>query len=145
MVGRYNELPKTATDGVYVNRRRALVLSEAGVGCEDDLDLPQEVRPALSLGEAEWRVLAHGTSLRVLEGPYQDEARPRGRLRTKHGWSYITDVDMAPMLEIQTQPRPPAAVEPLLPTADPRSVHLEETRLSYQQCVFTFLKIKILR
>ena len=62
MVGRYSELPKTASDGVYVNGRRALVLSEAGVSCDDDMDLPQEAGPAPSLGEAAWRVLAHVSS-----------------------------------------------------------------------------------
>ena len=93
-----------------------------------------------------------GTCLRVLEGPYQDEARPRGRVRTKRGWSYITDAKKvpSPLLEIQTQPTldPAAGGESLLPSDggtdeyreyrhEHRHSGADEVKLSYQHFVST--------
>eukprot|EP01046_Picozoa_sp_COSAG06_P018392 COSAG06_NODE_1279_length_10030_cov_65.663679_10_plen_374_part_00 len=55
-------------------------------------------------GGEEWRLLRHGASLRVFEGPYEAE-RPRGRVRTKCGWCYLRDGDMQPLVELQMLPK----------------------------------------
>ena len=55
-------------------------------------------------GGEEWRLLRHGASLRVFEGPYEAE-RPRGRVRTKYGWCYLRDGDMQPLVELQMLPK----------------------------------------